>query len=213
MEGFMDFSVVFFCKHYNNMMMWYGLNQINNWLEESMLCIMKRFLSLMMHRKMSDKAFRKSIRNHKTARPYPLYMWILKYQISSGRFPIFKTSDKGEITITQSTKEVYDKMESDMNRAIDKKRRRNTQSLEQTWLLIESKTCLYWKTIAKMKEKDIDPYSVWQRDWSGLSGFFKGLWQSWASQKKHSRHFDCCSDIIVFYFLVILSVEPKGKSF
>jgi hypothetical protein len=49
--------------------------------------------------------------------------------ISSRQISNVKTSGKGEITINPSTKEVYDKMESDMNsmNSVIKEKIRNTQ--------------------------------------------------------------------------------------
>ncbi len=85
-----------------------------------------------------------------------------------------QTSDKGEITITPSTKEVYDKMESDMNSVIDEKKRE--YSNEQ--IIIESsiKIGSIVETIVKFtKDKDIDLIVFGNKGLSGLSGFFKGL--------------------------------------
>ena len=124
---------------------------------------------------MSDKALERALEIAKTARSVISILYVIpEIPISSRQISSIQTSDKGEITITPSTKGVYDKMESDMNSVIDKKKKE--YSNEQTIIESSIKIGSIVETIVKFtKEKDIDLIVFGNKGLSGLSGFFKGL--------------------------------------
>jgi hypothetical protein len=65
---------------------------------------------------MSDKALKRAIEIAKRNQSVIFIIHMIpEIPISSRSISSIQTSEKGEITITTSTKEVYDKMESDMN--------------------------------------------------------------------------------------------------
>ncbi len=73
---------------------------------------------------MSDKALERALEIAKTAQSVVFIIHVIpEIPISSRQISNIQTSDKGEITITPSTKKVYDKMESDMNSVINKKKK------------------------------------------------------------------------------------------
>ena len=124
---------------------------------------------------MSDKALKRAIEIAKRNQSVIFIIHVIpEIPISPRHISNIQTSDKGEITITPSTKEVYDKMESDMNSVINKKKKE--YSNEQ--IIIESSIKIgpIVETIVKFtKEKDIDLIVFGNKGLSGLSGFFKGL--------------------------------------
>jgi nucleotide-binding universal stress UspA family protein len=124
---------------------------------------------------MSDMALKRATEIAKTARSVIFIIHVIpEIPMSSRQISNIQTSDKGEITITPSTKGVYDKMESDMNSVIEAKKKE--YSNEQ--IIIESsiKIGSIVETIVKFtKEKDIDLIVFGNKGLSGLSGFFKGL--------------------------------------
>jgi nucleotide-binding universal stress UspA family protein len=124
---------------------------------------------------MSDKALERAFEIGKTARSFIYIIHVIpQIPLSSRQVSNIQTSDKGEITITPSTKEVYDKMESDMNSVIDVKKKE--LSNEQTNIESIIKIGPIVETIVKFtKEKDIDLIVFGNKGLSGLSGFFKGL--------------------------------------
>jgi nucleotide-binding universal stress UspA family protein len=124
---------------------------------------------------MSDKALERAFEIGKTARSFISIIHVIpQIPLSSRQISNIQTSDKGEITITPSTKEVYDKMESDMNSVIDVKKKE--LSNEQTNIESIIKIGPIVETIVKFtKEKDIDLIVFGNKGLSGLSGFFKGL--------------------------------------
>lgn len=124
---------------------------------------------------MSDKALERALEIAKTTRSVISILYVIpEIPISSRQISNIQTSDKGEITITTSTKGVYDKMESDMNSVIDKKKKE--YSNEQTIIESSIKIGSIVETIVKFtKEKDIDLIVFGNKGLSGLSGFFKGL--------------------------------------
>lgn len=76
---------------------------------------------------MSDKALERAIEIAKRNQSVIFIIHVIpEIPISPRQISDIQTSDKGEITITPSTKGVYDKMESDMNSVINEKRM-NTQ--------------------------------------------------------------------------------------
>jgi nucleotide-binding universal stress UspA family protein len=124
---------------------------------------------------MSDKALERAIEIAKTNQSVIFIIHVIpEIPISSRQISNIQTSDKGEITITPSTKEVYDKMESDMNAVINKKKKE--YSNEQINIKSSIKIGSIVETIVKFtKEKDIDLIVFGNKGLSGLSGFFKGL--------------------------------------
>ena len=90
--------------------------------------------------------------------------------VSSRQIAKIRTSDKGEILITHSIKEVYDKMESDMNLIIKEKKKEysndqiNIESIVKVGSIVG--------TIVKfIKNNDVDIIVFGNRGLSGLSGF------------------------------------------
>ena len=124
---------------------------------------------------MSDKALERASEIAKTARSVIFIIHVIpEIPISSRQISNIQSSDKGEITITPSTKEVYDKMESDMNSIINEKKK----EFSKKQIIVESiiKIGYIVETIVKFtKDKDIELIVFGNRGLSGLSGFFKGL--------------------------------------
>ncbi len=124
---------------------------------------------------MSDKALERAIEIAKTNHSVVFIIHVIpEIPISSRQISNIQTSDKGEILITPSTKEVYDKMESDMNSVINEKKK----GYSNKQIIIESSIKIgpIVETIVKFtKEKDIDIIVFGNKGLSGLSGFFKGL--------------------------------------
>ncbi len=125
---------------------------------------------------MSDKALERAIEIAKTNQSDMFIIHVIpEIPISSRQISNIQTSDKGEITITPSTKEVYDKMESDMNSVINEKKRE--YSNRQIFIESSIKIGSIVETIVKFtKEKDIDLIVFGNKGLRGLSGFFKGLY-------------------------------------
>lgn len=124
---------------------------------------------------MSDKALKRAIEIAKSNQSDIFIIHVIpEIPISSRQISSIKTSDKGEILITPSTKEVYDKMESDMNSVIEAKMKE--YSKKQINIESSIKIGSIVETIVKFtKEKDIDLIVFGNKGLSGLSGFFKGL--------------------------------------
>ncbi len=124
---------------------------------------------------MSDKALKRAIEIAKSNQSDIFIIHVIpEIPISSRQISSIKTSDKGEILITPSTKEIYDKMESDMNSVIEAKMK--DYSKKQINIESSIKIGSIVETIVKFtKEKDIDLIVFGNKGLSGLSGFFKGL--------------------------------------
>jgi nucleotide-binding universal stress UspA family protein len=124
---------------------------------------------------MSDKALERAIEMAKRNQSVIFIIHVIsEIPMSSRQISNIQTSDKGEITIIPSTKEVYDKMESDMNSVINEKKKEYSNKQ----IIIESSIKIgpIVETIVKFtKEKDIDLVVFGNKGLSGLSGFFKGL--------------------------------------
>jgi nucleotide-binding universal stress UspA family protein len=124
---------------------------------------------------MSDKALERAIEIAKRNQSVIFIIHVIsEIPMSSRQISNIQTSDKGEITIIPSTKEVYDKMESDMNSVINEKKKEYSNKQ----IIIESSIKIgpIVETIVKFtKEKDIDLVVFGNKGLSGLSGFFKGL--------------------------------------
>jgi nucleotide-binding universal stress UspA family protein len=124
---------------------------------------------------MSDKALERAIEISKRNQSVIFIIHVIsEIPMSSRQISNIQTSDKGEITIIPSTKEVYDKMESDMNSVINEKKKEYSNKQ----IIIESSIKIgpIVETIVKFtKEKDIDLVVFGNKGLSGLSGFFKGL--------------------------------------
>jgi nucleotide-binding universal stress UspA family protein len=85
-----------------------------------------------------------------------------------------QTFDKGEILITPSTKEVYDKMESDINSDIEEKKKK--YSNKEINIKSSIKIGPIVETIVRFtKDNDIDIIVFSNKGLSGLSGFLKNL--------------------------------------
>jgi nucleotide-binding universal stress UspA family protein len=125
--------------------------------------------------KMSDKALKRAVEIAKTNQSDIFIIHVIpEIPVSSRHISNIQTSDKGEIIITPSTKEVYDKIESDINSVIEAKKKEysnkqiNIESITKIGPIVE--------TIVKFtKEKDIDLIVFGNRGLSGLSGFLRGL--------------------------------------
>ncbi len=74
--------------------------------------------------KTSEKALKRATEIAKINHPVIFIIHVIpEVPVSSRQIAKLRTSDKGEILITHSIKEVYDKMESDINLIIKEKKR------------------------------------------------------------------------------------------
>ncbi len=125
--------------------------------------------------KMSDKALKRAVEIAKTNQSDIFIINVIpEIPVSSRQISNIQTSDKGEIIFTPSTKEAYDKMESNMNSII--KEKKNEYSNEKINIESSIKIGPIVETIVKFtKDNDIDIIVFGNKGLSGLSGFFRGL--------------------------------------
>lgn len=125
--------------------------------------------------KMSDKALKRAVEIAKTNQSDIFIISVIpEIPVSSRQISNIQTSDKGEIIFTPSTKEAYDKMESNMNSII--KEKKNEYSNEKINIGSSIKIGPIVETIVKFtKDNDIDIIVFGNKGLSGLSGFFRGL--------------------------------------
>jgi nucleotide-binding universal stress UspA family protein len=124
---------------------------------------------------MSDKALKRAVEIAKTNQSDIFIISVIpEIPVSSRQISNIQTSDKGEIIFTPSTKEAYDKMESNMNSII--KEKKNEYSNEKINIESSIKIGPIVETIVKFtKDNDIDIIVFGNKGLSGLSGFFRGL--------------------------------------
>ena len=125
--------------------------------------------------KMSDKALKRAVEIAKTNQSDIFIISVIpEIPVSSRQISNIQTSDKGEIIFTPSTKEAYDKMESNMNSIIKEKKKE--YSNEKINIESSIKIGPIVETIVKFtKDNDIDIIVFGNKGLSGLSGFFRGL--------------------------------------
>ena len=124
---------------------------------------------------MSDKALKRAVEIAKANQSDILIIHVIpEIPVSPRQISNVQTSDKGEITITPSTKEVYDKMKDDINSIIKEKKKE--YSNEKINIESSIKIGPIVETIVKFtKEKDVDIIVFGNKGLSGLSGFLRGL--------------------------------------
>ena len=125
--------------------------------------------------KMSDKALKRAVEIAKTNQSDIFIISVIpEIPVSSRQISNIQTSDKGEIIFTPSTKEAYDKMESNMNSIIKEKKKE--YSNEKINIESSIKIGPIVETIVKFtKDNDIDIIVFGNKGLSGLSGFLMGL--------------------------------------
>ena len=125
--------------------------------------------------KMSDKALKRAVEIAKTNQSEIFIISVIpEIPVSSRQISNIQTSDKGEIIFTPSTKEAYDKMESNMNSIIKEKKKE--YSNEKINIESSIKIGPIVETIVKFtKDNDIDIIVFGNKGLSGLSGFLMGL--------------------------------------
>ena len=125
--------------------------------------------------KMSDKALKRAVEIAKTNQSDIFIINVIpEIPVSSRQISNIQTSDKGEIIFTPSTKEAYDKMESNINSIIKEKKKE--YSNEKIHIESSIKIGPIVETIVKFtKDNDIDIIVFGNKGLSGLSGFLMGL--------------------------------------
>src|SRR5918997_1419661 len=106
--------------------------------------------------KMSDKALKRAVEIAKTNQSDIFIISVIpEIPVSSRQISNIQTSDKGEIIFTPSTKEAYDKMESNMNSIIKEKKKEYSNEKINIESSIKIGTIV--ETIVKFtKDNDID---------------------------------------------------------
>ena len=121
--------------------------------------------------KMSDKALKRAVEIAKTNQSDIFIISVIpEIPVSSRQISNIQTSDKGEIIFTPSTKEAYDKMESNMNSIIKEKKKE--YSNEKINIESSIKIGPIVETIVKFtKDNGID-ISVWKQRVRWIIRFF-----------------------------------------